>query len=411
MPEAEKNIHEEKDSNPRSIPSSSTDLGCMTQWQMIRLGFSRHKLAVCALFILVTLYTMALFADFVAPYSPSQKFLDHLYAPPSRVEFSFSEGFHTHPLELRRDPVTLSSTYMIDHATSIKLQFLPQSSPYKLWGILPLNRHLFGVTSNQGAIRGEDKFHAQEKIFSTFASSTSLPVASSPFFLIGADKYGRDLFSRIVHGARISLSIGLFSISISFLLGVGIGGMSGYFGGLFDLLSQRLIEVLQAIPQLPLWIALGAVLPADWPPLWTYWGITVVLSLIGWTGLARTVRSKLLSLREEDYAVAARLLGASHNRIIFRHLVPGFTSHIIVTLTLAIPGMILGETALSFLGLGLRPPLVSWGVMLQDCLNLDILCRHPWLIVPTAFVILTVLSFNFVGDGLRDAADPYHAGK
>jgi peptide/nickel transport system permease protein len=227
------------------------------------------------------------------------------------------------------------------------------------------------------------------------------------FFLLGSDRYGRDLYSRIVHGARISLSIGLVSIAISFLLGVVVGGISGFYGGAVDTVIQRLIEILQSIPGLPLWIALGAILPPDWSDLKTYFGITVVLSLLGWTDLARTVRSKLMSLREEDYAVAARLLGASHRRIIFRHLLPGFTSHILVSLSLTVPGMILGETALSFLGLGLRPPVVSWGVLLQDCMNLDEVLRAPWLMMPTMFVVTTVLSFNFIGDGLRDAADPY----
>ncbi len=360
------------------------DLGGMTQWQLIRLRFSRHHLAVASIFVLLTLYTMAILAEFVAPYAAGQKFLDHIYAPPHRLRLNLQHGLYAHPLELQRDPATLTTRYLEDTDTILDVNLLAPGPRYKLLGILPLRRHLFGVPP---------------------ASASS---KQAPFFLLGADKYGRDIFSRIVYGARISLSIGLISITISFVLGVTIGGISGYFGGIFDLLIQRLIEILQAIPQLPLWIALGAILPVDWPALWVYFGITIVLSFIGWTGLARTVRSKLLSLREEDYAVAARLLGAGHGRIIFRHLVPGFTSHIIVSLSLAIPGMILGETALSFLGLGLRPPLVSWGVMLQDCLDLDILSRHPWIIMPTAFVVMTVLAFNFVGDGMRDAADPYH---
>lgn len=360
----------------------SNDVGSMTQWQLVRLRFSRHKLAVLSLSVLAVLYGAAIFAEFVAPYAASDKHLDQIYAPPGKIHISLARGPHTFPMQMVRDPVTLTTSYVEDRANPVRLGLFVKGHPYKLWGRIPMERHLFGVV---GGVREE-----------------------APFFLLGSDQYGRDVFSRIVFGARISLSIGLVSIAVSFVLGVIIGGISGYLGGTVDLLVQRLIEILQAIPQLPLWIALGAILPADWPPLWIYFGIIIVLSFIGWTGLARTVRSKLLSLREEDYAVAARLLGASHGRIIFRHLVPGFTSHIIVSLSMAIPGMILGETALSFLGLGLRPPLVSWGVMLQDCMDLDILSRHPWIIMPTVFVVMTVLAFNFVGDGMRDAADPYH---
>jgi peptide/nickel transport system permease protein len=212
-----------------------------------------------------------------------------------------------------------------------------------------------------------------------------------------------------VYGSRISLSIGIVAIVVTFILGVTIGGISGYVGGRTDNLIQRSIEIINAFPRLPLWLALGALMPDDWGPIQVYFGITVVLSLLGWTGLARVVRGKLLSLREEDYAVAARLLGAGHGRVIFRHLLPGFTSHIIVSLTLCVPGMILGETSLSFLGLGLRPPVVSWGVMLQDCMNMQAVANYPWLLLPAVFIILTVLSCNFLGDGLRDAADPYSA--
>jgi peptide/nickel transport system permease protein len=353
----------------------------MTQWQLVRRRFARHKLAVASVSLMLVLYAAALLADFVAPYDPGDKHLGHLYAPPSRLAWSVEQGLHTFAYQMARDPVTRSPAYVEQRESPVEVTLLPRGEPYRLCGLLPMQRRLFGVAHDAPP--------------------------GSVFFLLGADRYGRDIFSRIVHGARISLSIGLVSIAVSFVLGLSIGGVCGYLGGPIDMLVQRWIEILQAIPQLPLWIALGAILPADWPPLWTYLGITIVLSFIGWTSLARTVRSKLLALREEDYAVAARLLGASHARIIFRHLIPGFTSHIIVSLSLAIPGMILGETALSFLGLGLRPPLVSWGVMLQDCLNLDTLVRHPWLITPTLFVVLTVICFNFVGDGMRDAADPY----
>ena len=448
------------------------DPGTMTQWQLVRRRFSRHKLAMVSIFVLIALYLAAVFAEFVAPYRPTDKHLEQIYTPPHGIHFNFTHGLHTYPLEMVRDPRTLTMSYRENRDRVIPLGFFVRGVPYRLWGLIPMEHHLFGVagkTQEPGSNSGDGdgsasiptetgsalteaaepatgdtapnpltgQSHAElpatrhnsevanpephvpppgetpdlnQKGANREEGATPPPAGSrlAPFFLLGADKYGRDLFSRIVYGARISLSIGLVSIAVSFLLGVVIGGVSGYLGGTVDVLIQRLIEILQAIPKLPLWIALGAILPADWPSLWVYFGIILVLSFIGWTGLARTVRSKLLSLREEDYAVAARLLGASHSRIIFRHLVPGFTSHIIVSLSLAIPRMILGETALSFLGIGLRPPLVSWGVLLQDCLDLDILSRYPWIIMPTVFVVLTVLAFNFLGDGMRDAADPYH---
>lgn len=351
----------------------------LSQWQLIARRFSRHKLAFTSLLLLGVLYSVAVFAEVVAPYPSAWNNVEKIYAPPQLPKFSLRHGFYTNDVQRQIDPVTLQNYYTRSDKI-VPLGFFAVGEPYKLWGFVPMQRHLFGARN---------------------------AAAGDTFFFLGADKYGRDVWSRIVYGARISLSIGIVSIIATFILGVTIGGVSGYIGGKTDTLIQRLIEVINSFPHLPLWLALAAVLPSDWSPIQTYFAITIVLSLLGWTGLARVVRGKILSLREEDYAVAARLLGASHSRIIFRHLLPGFTSHIIVSLSLSVPGMILGETALSFLGLGLRPPVVSWGVMLQDCLNIDVVANYPWLLMPVVMITLTVLAFNFFGDGMRDAADPY----
>ncbi len=359
--------------------------GHLSQWQLIRLRFSKHRMAVASFYLLILLYTMAAFAEFVAPYTKGWSDVRMIYSPPQAPQFNFREGLHVTALERQIDPITLKNYYTTTDRT-IPLGFLVKGEPYKLFGLIPADRKLFGVRAK--AVDGGG-------------------TASASFHLLGTDKYGRDIFSRLMFGARVSLSIGLVSIAVTFVLGVVIGGISGYVGGSADNLIQRVIEIINSFPQLPLWLAFAAVMPADWPPLRTYFAITIVLSLLGWTGLARVVRGKILALREEDYAVAARLLGASHSRIIFRHLLPGFTSHIIVSLSLSVPAMILGETALSFLGLGLRPPVVSWGVMLQDCLNMDVVANYPWLLMPVIMIILTVLAFNFFGDGMRDAADPY----
>jgi peptide/nickel transport system permease protein len=376
------------------VRTRNTSIATKSQWQLIKARFAQHRLAVIAFFFLQILYLIAVFAEFFSPYTTRQQDIMYSYCPPQIPKFSFEKGLYVYSMELLTDPITFRKSYHENRSKIIGLSLFAEGPEYRLLGLFRCNRHLIGIKKTKTAISNLTGENTVENI---------------KFYLLGADKYGRDILTKILYGARISLSVGVISIIITFVLGVTIGGISGYVGGGIDNFIQRTIEVINSIPKLPLWLAFSAVLPDDWSSLKIYFCITLLLSLLGWTGLARVVRGKLLSLREEDYAVAAYLLGASHKRIIFRHLLPGFTSHIIVSLTMTVPWMILGETSLSFLGLGLRPPIVSWGVMLQDCMNMTTVANYPWLLLPVVFIVFTVLCFNFMGDGLRDASDPYSA--
>ncbi len=350
-----------------------------SQWELIWWRFTRHRIAVVSMVLLIFLYLGALFAPFVAPYTADTRFEGMQSVPPTTLHLILPEGgvqLHIYGLTKKLNQQTFKYTYTEDPTQIFPVKFFVHGEPYVLFGFIKTDLHLFGVEG-------------------------------TPIFLFGSDRLSRDLFSRTWYGARISLSIGLVAVFLTFILGVTLGGVSGYFGGTVDDVIQRIIDFLLAIPGLPLWMTLSAALPRDWPTLKVYFAITIILSVLGWAGLARVVRGKILQLREEDYTLAAQGAGASDWRIISRHLLPGFTSHLIVSITFAIPAIILSETALSFLGLGIQPPAVSWGTLLQDAQNLTAVAQQAWLLIPALFVIGTVLLFNFVGDGLRDAADPY----
>jgi len=345
--------------------------------------FRKHKLAMVSAVILILFYFSAVFSEFVAPYVPEQPFIRYKFAPPTRVHFIDAEGRLRAPFIYQTvrgiDPVTAQPTYTEDTTIRYPIRFFVQGEPYKWLGLIPSNLHLFGVPDageNQGV------------------------------FLFGADRLG-DMFSRIILGSQISLTIGLVGVLMSLVFGTTLGIISGYYGGIVDELMQRLIELVRAFPDIPLWMALSAALPAGWSQLKTYFAVTLILSLIGWTWLARQLRGQVLALRQSDYVMAAKLAGASDARIIFRHLIPATFGQIIVVATLAMPAMIIAETALSFLGLGLRPPTTSWGVLLQESQNLQSLALYPWVFTPAIVIVIVILAFSFMGDGLRDAADPY----
>lgn len=352
------------------------------QWQLVWWKFRHHKLANIGAIVLAIFYTFAIFAEFGAPYIPLHRFKDYVTMAPAKIHIVDTEGNFQRPFVYGiirgRDPVTFRPVYEEDTEAIYPIKLFVRGDEYELWGLFTTDLHLFGTTDPE------------------------LPV-----FLLGSDLIGRDVFSRVIYGGRISLTVGLIGIALSFVFGLLLGGAAGYFGGLIDEIVMRVIDVMYSLPAIPLWMSLAAALPQDWPQLRTYFFVTIILSILGWTGLARTVRGKMLSLREEDYIMAAKLDGESEWKIITRYMLPGFTSYIIVQMTLFIPGMILGETSLSFLGIGLHEPTVSWGVMLHDTQEIKAIAQTPWLLWPCVFVIVAVLMFNFLGDGMRDAADPY----
>ena len=353
-----------------------------SQWQLMWWRFRRHKVAIVSAVVVTMIYMVALFAEFLAPFNPEVPQARYLYAPPQTLYlFDSAAGRfdpHVYGFTSVVDSASNRRVFTVDYNQKIPVRLFVEGEPRKLAGLIPITKRLVGPSDPE-----------------------------QPVFLLGADRLGRDLLSRLIYGTRISMSIGLIGVIISLTLGILLGGISGYFGGVADNIIQRVIEFLRSIPSIPLWMGLAAALPLDWTPVQVYFAITVILSLIGWTGLARVVRGRFLAMREEEFVMAAELDGASEMRIILRYMLPSFLSHIIASTTLSIPAMILSETSLSFLGLGLRPPVISWGVLLKDAQSVRAVLTAPWLLWPAAAVIISVLALNFLGDGLRDASDPY----
>jgi len=355
-----------------------------SQWQLMWWRFRKHKLALVSGIVVILVYGVAAFVEFLAPFPPDRMISELAYAPPHRLHLwektdeGLKFGLHVYGYSFKTDVLSLERTFSIDKEQKIAVRFFVKGAPYRLWGLVSWDRHLIGPVDPQ-----------------------------APMYLLGADRLGRDLFSRMIYGTRVSMTIGMVGVTLSLVLGVLLGGVSGYYGGTVDLLIQRVMEILRSMPTIPLWMGLAATIPTYWSPVLVYFMITLILSVIGWTWLAQAVRGKFYSLKTEDFVIAAKLDGCSELQVILSHMVPSFMSHIIATLTLAIPQMIIAETALSFLGIGLRPPVVSWGVLLREAQNVRVLATSPWLFLPGAAVIVAVLALNFLGDGIRDAADPY----
>ena len=382
---------EEEEVGPATSPLKGRPLNANTaaagQWRLIGQKLIRQKVAMAAGIVVLLLYIIAAFCEFLAPGVPDTSKAQFTYAPPQPIEWFVTDASgathfqpHVAGYTVKIDPVALRRSFVVDDSKIVPIGLFVHGAPYLMWGFIPSDIHLLGPTRK-----------------------------TDPMYLIGADRLGRDLLSRLIYGTRVSMSIGLGGVTISLLLGVTLGSLSGFYGGWVDNLVQRLIEIISAMPTIPLWLGLAAAIPLTWPPLQVYFIITLIVSLLGWTSLAREVRGRFLALRDDDFVTAARLDGSSERRLIFRHILPSLTSHILAVVTLAVPTMIVAETSLSFLGVGLKPPVVSWGVLLQDAQNIRTVATAPWLLIwPSAAVVLAVLSFNFFGDGLRDAADPYN---
>lgn len=381
---------------PEALPAAATTVDervyVASQWKLVWWRFLRHRVAVASAVVVAMFFSIAAFSEFLAPHDPHDAFARRAFVPPQRIHF-FDGLRPTRPyvygITGKRNPVNLAMEFEADKTVRLPVRFFVtgvEAQEYKFLGILPTNRHLVGVD----------------------APDDGFPM---PFYILGTDRMGRDQFSRLMFATRVSMLIGLVGVALTLFLGLLFGGISGYRGGLIDVIIQRLIEFLRAIPTIPLWLALAAAVPPDWSQIRFFFAITIIISLLGWTRLAREVRGRFLSMREEDFVIAARLYGTSQMRIIFRHMLPSFTSHIIASTSLSIPGFIIAETALSFLGLGLRQPTLSYGVLLFEAQKLQAVAGAPWLLIPGAFVILVVLAYNFMGDGLRDAADPYSVKK
>ena len=364
----------------RSASSSEERIYIASQWQLIWWRFKRHRLAMASSVVVIGFYLVAAFAPFLSIHDPLDFSSGRKWMPPQGVHLfdGWRPGPFVYHIDSKFNPETYLNEYTEDKTVKYPIRFFTHGYEYKFWGLFRTDIHLMGIDKEADA-----------------------------FYPLGTDDIGRDIFSRLAHGTRVSLSVGLVGVSISLLLGVFLGGISGYFGGYTDLLIQRLIEFLNAMPTLPLWLALSASVPSTWSPVKVYFTITIIISIIGWTGLAREVRGRFLAMSQEEFVLAARAYGTGPVRIIFRHMAPSFFSHIIAVTTLSVPAMIIGETALSFLGLGLRSPTISWGVMLKDAQNLASVAGASWVMAPAVLVFLSVVALNFAGDGLRDAADPY----
>lgn len=373
-----------------AVPNTNTvqdqanlDYYSATQWQLIWWRFRRHRSGLIAGSLLLLMLVVGLFGGFFAPYDGATRNTSYLLGPPQLPHFVDDNGFSLRPfvpaVTTERDPETLRPIPVFDYSTRRYIQFFVEGDEYQLLGLFSTNIHLFGVTD--GSIH-----------------------------LFGTDELGRDIFSRNIFATWTSLTIGIIGVFIAFVLALVIGGIAGYYGGWIDYAIQRFTEIIRVVPVIPLYMGLAAAFPTEWSSRQVYFAMTLILGLVGWPTLARRIRSQLLSLREEDYVVAAQVSGATPFRIIARHLLPAFTSYIIVDLVISFPYMILSETALSFIGLGLRPPDISWGILLQDAQNIRAIEQAPWLFIPAVFVVLAVLSFTLLGDGVRDAADPYSEG-